>query len=203
MTERRSKKGGRVAGAALRLVIAGAGLGLPVAVGVGLVVTLPGAASAQVLSSPPRREPPPVNIPPRPVAGRVPNLGRLPLLEPINPLGTDCVLWGDQESMRRLGIAKGWHVFGAMSRQSFVGLDARGRVRYLMDSMLDQLGQWRDREEVTIQFLPTGKVEVGRRVAWNIGGDAGSTLPLVSELFPSDTARGYAYAVALARLCRS
>ena len=198
----RSKKGGRLAGAALGRLVAAA-VTAAVTATIAAVVMLPLAANAQVLTSPKRREPPPINIPPRPVAGRIPNLGRLPLFEPVNPLGTDCVLWGDQESMRRLGVAKGWHVFGAMSRQSFIGLDARGRVRYLMDSMQDQAGPWRDREQVTIHFFPNGKVEIGRRGAWNIGEDAGSTLPLVNGLFPSDTARGYAFAVALARFCQS
>lgn len=174
-----------------------------------VVAAWPSAAEAQVGTGPkPPRQPvgrpqpqPPFNSPPLPIAGRVPSIGRHPLFAPVERLGTSCVAWTDEMSMRGIGVSRGWQVFGAGYRHSFVGLAANGRVRYLMDSMQDLTGPYRDREEATIHFFANGKVEIGRRGAWNISGDAGSTMPLVSGLFASDTVRAYRYAQSLVRLC--
>ncbi len=181
----------------------------------GIAIATPSFAEAQVGTGPrPPREPArrPSQAPPAPyqpppapyqlpIVGRVPNIGWLPLFAPIERLGTNCVTWGDRTSMQAIGVSRGWQVFGAGYRHSFIGLDARGRVRYLMDSMQELYGPYRDREEATIYFFTNGKVEIGRRGAWNISGDAGNTWPQVSGLFASDTVRAYHYALSLVRLC--
>jgi hypothetical protein len=179
-----------------------------------LVLMLVGAATlcatvpvsgldAQVARSPdrPRTPPPPVYSPMPATMGRAPNIGRLPLLEPMQRLGTECIEWNDRNSMQRMGIARGWHVFGAFNRRAFVGVFPNGRIRYVSDAMQDQPGPYADREEITVHFLSDGNVELGRRGAWNIGHDAAVSPVQVTNLLADDGSRAYLFARSLLGLC--
>lgn len=155
-----------------------------------------------VVRNPDRPRTPVVPVTPVPqVTGRFPNIGRLPLFAPMHRLGTACVPWTDAPSMRQIGIARGWQLSGAQYRLAFVGVDANGRVRYVMDQMQDLAGPYPDREQATVQFFPSGRVEIGRRGAWNIGHDAARSLPQVAALFASDSSRAYSFARSLLQLC--
>lgn len=165
------------------------------------VTMLAESAGAQVLTVPRKPKPAAPYTPPMQPIGRVPNIGRLPLFASFDRIGTSCIESGDTYTLSQQGIARGWNAFGAASRHSFVGVDSRGRVRYIMDSMQDQMGLWRDREEATVHFYTNGRVEIGRRGAWNIGEDAAYSWPQVTGLFGADSSRAYAFAYSLARHC--
>lgn len=160
-----------------------------------------GSAGAQVLTVPRKTTPVPPYSPPVLPIGRVPSIGRLPLFATFDRIGTSCVESGDTYTMAQQGIARGWNAFGAASRHSFVGVDSRGRVRYIMDSMQDQMGPMRDREQATVQFYSNGRVEIGRRGAWTIDHDAAYSWPQVTGLFGADSSRAFAFAYSLARHC--